>query len=69
MHQKHGFSARCLCHVESFRASNAKTPGGQQIGVLSALYIKQIKHIMKYQLYMNASIMLLTMAPLKAFSD
>ena len=44
-----------LCHVDSFRASRAETPGGQLIGVLSALYIKQIKNIMPYQLYPNES--------------
>ena len=37
------FSARCLYHVGSFRASRAETPGGNLIGALSALYIKQIK--------------------------
>ena len=56
MHLKRQFfSARCLCNVESFRTSSAETPGGQLIGVLSALYIKQIKNIMKYQVYTNAS--------------
>ena len=30
-------------------------PGGQLIGVFSALYRKQIENIMKYQLYTNAS--------------
>ena len=32
-----------------------ETPSGQKIVVLSALYIKQIKNIMKYQLFTNAS--------------
>ena len=32
-----------------------ETPGGQKIVVLSALNIKQIKYILKYQLYTNAS--------------
>ena len=34
---------------------NTFQPGGKLIGVLSALYIKQIKNIMKYQIYMNVS--------------
>ena len=32
-----------------------ETPSGQKIVVLSELYIKQIKNIMKYQLHTNAS--------------
>ena len=32
-----------------------ETPSGQKIVVLSALYIKQIKNIMKYQLFTHAS--------------
>ena len=57
MHKKRRvfFAARCLCHVESFRASRVETPGDQIIGVLSALYMKQANNVMKYQLYMNAS--------------
>ena len=43
MHLKRRFiPARCLCHMESFKALRAETPGGQLICVLSALYIKQI---------------------------
>ena len=29
MHLKRRFSARCLCHVKSFKPSRAETPGGQ----------------------------------------
>ena len=48
------FSARCLCHVESFRASKA-IHLAEKIVVLSALNIKQIKNVMKYQLYTNST--------------
>ena len=50
MHLKQRFfSARCLCHVESLRASRAETPGGQTNRRFKC--IKQIQNIMKYQLY------------------
>ena len=48
MHLKRLFSARCLCHVESFEASKAETSGGNYFSVLSALYTKRMKHIMQY---------------------
>ena len=37
------FSARCLCHLESFRASRAETPAGQTNHRLRTLCIKQIQ--------------------------
>ena len=53
------FSARRIClHVESLRASRAEAPGGQTNWRLSALYIKKIQNIMRYQLYLNASYVL-----------
>jgi len=48
------------CHVVSALEVSVwfhveETTSRQKIVVLSALYIKQIKNIMKYQLYTNAS--------------
>ena len=45
---------RCLAHAEP-NASSEETPSGRSIIVYSLLYMKQIKHIIEYQLFTNAS--------------
>ena len=49
------FSARCLCHVNHSKHREQRHLAANYFGVLSALYIKQIKNILRYKLYTNAS--------------